>query len=659
MVSTLTTTLRRVIGLSRTIQLPTDQDWSTVTQIQTRSLELERLTDRELTQSSLDLRDRSAATGSAIKIVEAIAHVREAVRRVTGKSYFRVQLMAGLKLAEGCVAEMATGEGKTLTSAIPGFLHSLRHPNVHVATPNAYLAQRDFEELQPVYELLGIKVGLLPEKPDAAKTKSAYQAHITYGAGYAFGFDFLRDELTRRQQPTPALGHVTMLGLRGRSIAAANFLQRGHHCSLIDEIDSVLLDEAMTPLILSVGTLQTSDDRALFCLARRAAESMEAGRHYVVATSPARIVLTDAGFDFADDVLDSPHRFFPAEAKLGSHLKHRLKRPWHIYVENALHARLLMKQDVDYIIRDKAIHLVDQKTGRIFSDRSWRGGLHQAVEEHAGLSVSDEKSSAGRITRQTYYRLYASLCGMTGTAAGAEAEFQSIYGLKTVRIPLNRASLRKALPDRCFSSVEAKLSAVVKEALEHHRLGRPVLIGTRTIDDSERLAHLLTQAGLDHVVLNGKQDQEEADIVAGAGRSRSVTVATNMAGRGTDIKLSQTAIDSGGLHVIGVERHESRRVDGQLAGRSARAGAPGSYRFFLSADDELILHNAPKLSRLWKRLADGHGEVRRNFETHVERAQINSERAAFLQRELMMHQDHEMQQLLSTLCYRPTSERGY
>lgn len=653
MASTLTTTLKRVIGLNRTIQLPSDHDWSIVTQIQTRLAELERLTDRELTQSSLDLRERSsAAVQSANVTVDAVAHVREAVRRVSGKSYFRVQLLAGLKLSQGFVAEMSTGEGKALTSAIPGFLHSLNHPNVHVATPNAYLAERDFEELRPVYDLLGLKVGLLPEKPSPAKTKAAYQANITYGAGYAFGFDFLRDEQTRRQQPVPALGAATVMGIRGRSIKDLQVLQAGHHCSLIDEIDSVLLDEAMTPLILSIGAKQSGDDHILFRLARRLADQLQIQQDFIISTDRSKLSLTERGLDRADQAIASPSSLSPLEFHLGMRPHQFLKRPWTVYVENALQARHIMKQDVDYTIRDKAIHLIDQKTGRIFSDRSWRGGLHQAVEEYAGVPLSDEKSSAGRITRQSYYQLYSSLCGMTGTAEGAEQEFRQIYGLSTVRIPLNRPTKRVKQSDRFFSSTDAKFDAIIEEALNRHRAGQPVLIGTRTISDSERLSERLKSAAVSHVVLNGKQDQEEALIVAEAGRRGRITVATNMAGRGTDIKPDPAAIEAGGLHVIGVERHESRRIDGQLAGRAARAGAPGSFRFFVSAEDDLIQHNATSMARRWKQQTANRGEIIREFSAQVEQVQIACERAAFHQRQLMIQQDRGMQELLSALCYR-------
>jgi preprotein translocase subunit SecA len=278
--------------------------------------------------------------------------------------------------------------------------------------------------------------------------------------------------------------------------------------------------------------------------------------------------------------------------------------------------------------------------------------LHQAVEEYAGVPLSDEKSSAGRITRQSYYQLYSSLCGMTGTAEGAEQEFRQIYGLSTVRIPLNRPTKRVKQPDRFFSSTDAKFDAIIEEALTRHRAGQPVLIGTRTISDSERLSERLKSAAVSHVVLNGKQDQEEAQIVAEAGRRGRITVATNMAGRGTDIKPDPAAIEAGGLHVIGVERHESRRIDGQLAGRAARAGAPGSFRFFVSAEDDLIQHNAASMARRWKQQTTNRGEIIRDFSAQVEQVQIACERAAFHQRQLMIQQDRGMQELLSALCYR-------
>ena len=648
-------TLKRTFGLNPVIQSPSDSDWKLVTQILTRSSQLEPLTDHDLTSAATQLREsvslrigRTPALDNQT-LIEGCALVRDAVRRVTGKEYFQVQILAGLTLSRGCVAEMATGEGKTLTSAIPAFMHSLQYPGVHVATPNAYLARRDFEELRGVYELLGLTAGLLPEKHDTAQARTAYQSHVTYGAGYAFGFDFLRDELTRRQQPSLRLGQETVLSIRGHRMQQVTTLQSGHWCSLIDEIDSVLLDEALTPLILSVGSQPTLGDSQLFRLARLLAVAFERGRDFQISTGHGRVQLTSAGIEQSERALTSPslHGF---DANLN--FRAELKRPWSTYVENALQARYIFRPDVDYVVRDGEIQIVDQKTGRIFSDRSWRGGLHQAVEEYAGVRLSDEKASVGRITRQSYYKLYRSLCGMTGTAAGAEAEFNGIYNLPTVRIPLNRPSQRIHFPDRYFCDLESKFNAVVLQAAERHAQQQPILIGTRTISDSEQISSLLTARRIAHVVLNGKQDQEESEIVAEAGHAGRVTVATNMAGRGTDIKPDQKSIAAGGLHVICVERHESRRIDNQLAGRAARAGAPGSCQFYVSADDELVAHHAPKLATRLRSTADATGECRQNFDAAIRQLQTEREHSAYETRNLMMRQDRDMHELLSSLCYR-------
>lgn len=649
---TLTTVLRRAIGLPSRQSTVTSADWNLVGAIETRAAGLESLSDSDLTDSAERLRDTWQTSASEERLINAVALVREAVRRVTGKQYFPVQILAGVKLAQGFVAEMATGEGKTLTSAIPGFVHSLSHHNVHIATPNAYLAQRDFRELSPVYELLGLKSGLLPEKSDPGKTRDAYQANITYGAGYTFGFDFLRDELTLRQQPVPGLGMATVNRLRGNLLRPVQLLQRGRECSLIDEIDSVLLDEAMTPLILSTGSRHTPEDQGLFRLAGLLADRLERGPDFQLSPVHGKVQLTDSGTRKAGEALSSPQSLGIPGMPGGDVLRTRLKRPWTTYVENAIQAKFVLKRDVDYVIADRTVQIVDQKTGRIFSDRSWRSGLHQAVEDREQVPLSDEKSSAGRITRQSYYRMYSRLCGMTGTASGAEAEFLGIYRLPTVRIPLNRPSRRQELPDRCFASRDARFQAIVEQICRRQSTGQPILAGTRTISDSESLSELLQSRGVEHVVLNGRQDREEAAIVAEAGLPGRVTVATNMAGRGTDIRVTETAADAGGLHVIGVERHESRRIDRQLAGRAGRAGAPGSVQFYLSAEDPLIAGSSPKTAAEWKRRGDSTGEIHHDCSSIVRKFQSARETAAFETRRLMMEQDREMYELVKSLCYR-------
>ncbi len=658
---------RRGIGPRRLIQQPTDADWQLVRRIQSEALALGSLSQSQLKTAAQDLRAsvqsrnetrhqshetaRHLPTGESVDqtLIRGCSLVSEAVRRVTGKTYFAVQILAGLFLTRGMVAEMRTGEGKTLTSAIPAFNNALLFPSVHVATPNAYLAARDSEELRHVFELLGLSVGLLPEKPDPKVTRDAYRCDVTYGAGYGFGFDFLRDELAARQQPELPLGLRTILNLRGQAPPPTETLQRGLHCSLIDEIDSVLLDEAMTPLILSISSQQPPRDAQLFRLARLLAEQLQPDADF--QTQPA-VRLTSGGIAQIETALGSPQAVGDG---FGSDPAGDLRRPWSVYVENALSAKYVLKADIDFVVRNKSVQIVDQKTGRIFSDRSWRNGLHQAVEEFVGLEIGRDKSSAGRITRQAYYRMYTSLCGMTGTAAGAEPEFLGIYDLPTVRIPQNTTSLRTDLPDRYFGSSDAKFHAVVKEAAQRHARLQPVLIGTRTIADSEELSDRLRIVDVPHVVLNGKQDQQEAEIVALAGCAGRVTVATNMAGRGTDIQLNDRAISVGGLHVIGVERHESRRIDNQLAGRAARAGKPGSCQFFLSSDDALLNDHAVRLSRDWKRRADRSGEIRRNQAAVITRIQRHCEADAYHTRRLMMLADRDLHDLIGTLGRRSRS----
>lgn len=566
----------------------------------------------------------------------AIALVAQAVYRVTGKSYRHVQLLAGAVLATGQVAEMQTGEGKTLTSAIASYALALRYKSVHVAAPNAYLAKRDFEELKGIFELLGLTVGWIPDTPKEAAAAKAYQADITYGAGYAFGFDFLRDDLMRRRQPVLDLGDTVLSRLRGEPMLEARCVQTGLLAGVIDEIDSVLLDEAMTPLILSIGGPTNTADLFLYSQAQQLADRMELGADFTLQES-GHVLLGSHGMELCQRQIDG----------LSEEVRNRLKRPWTNYVTNALQATYVLKPDVDFVIQRGKIVLVDQMTGRLFSDRSWRAGLQQAVEMRASLEVTSEKNSAGRITRQSYYRMYEQLCGMTGTAVGAEHEFKTIYGLNTVEIPLHQPTKRISLPDRYFGSHIAKMEAVAREVQARHHRGQPVLVGTRTIADSEFLAELLTRERVPHLVLNGKQDQAEAEIVAEAGKKGRVTVATNMAGRGTDIKLDKDAIEVGGLHVICTERHSSQRVDRQFAGRSARAGVPGSCQFFIAATDELIVENDSNLSqRMSANTTTDKGECRRTFNAPVSRIQRKCECQAYQKRRMLVHQDAGMTQLV-------------
>ncbi len=619
---------------------PSKAEQEAVRQVRQRAAELESAHDRDLRDLVATLRDAAERFQSTMtpqdrqrQQIAAAAIVREAVRRTRGLRYHGVQLLAGLALANGHVAEMATGEGKTIVSAIPAFLAWLDGRQTHVATPNAYLAERDCEQLKPVFEMLGISVALLPEKNDLRGKAAAYQQDVVYGTGYEFGFDYLRDQLRLRAVPRDKLGVSVLDSLLGRDSLDSKLLQPRLQLTVVDEIDSVLIDEAMTPLILSEGDNGLANPTP-YLAARDLAADLIRGEHFHLDVPNRSVRLTESGRDF-----------------IFSELKQRplaeLQRPWDAFVVNALQAKYILQAGVDYVVRDGQIHIVDQKTGRIFSERSWRDGLHQAVEAVAGLSVSNEMSSSARITRQRFYQMYDALCGMTGTVDGADSEFAEFYRLQTVLIPRHRPCRRVDLPDRFFASKDAKYRAIVGEVLERHRCGQPVLVGTRTIADSEILSSMLQSLKLSHKVLNGLQDAEEAAIVAKAGHFGAVTVATNMAGRGTDIKPDERALAVGGLFVIGVERHDSRRVDRQLAGRAGRQGDFGFSRFFVSGDDDLLQRYAPKLSKRLHKTAGKDGEVHDNYSPLIMQFQLLAERQSFKQRRKMVEHDRWLDDVLA------------
>lgn len=619
---------------------PNPTELARVQQVKQHAAALESVRDRELRELASTLRDAAEQFGTrqkpedlAKQHIVGTALVREAVRRTLGLRYHGVQLLAGLTLANGHVAEMATGEGKTIVSAIPAFLAWLAGRQTHVATPNTYLAERDCQQLKPVFESLGLTAALLPERNHQQDKAAAYQQDVVYGTGYEFGFDYLRDQLTLRACPREKLGGRVLDSLLGRDSREGQLLQSRRQLTVVDEIDSVLIDEAMTPLILSAGT----DSLAIptpYLAARDLAAELIRGEHFHLDPANRSVRLTKQGRD---------HIF----AELQRHPIADLHRPWDALVVNALQARYVLQASVDYVVRNGEVHIVDQKTGRIFRERSWRDGLHQAVEAFAGVAITNEKSSSARITRQRFYQLYESLCGMTGTTTGADAEFAEFYRLQTVLIPRHRPCRRVDLPDRFFASKDAKYRAIVGEVLERHRCGQPVLIGTRTIADSEILSSMLRSLKLSHEVLNGLQDAAEAAIVAKAGQYGAVTVATNMAGRGTDIKPDDRALAVGGLFVIGVERHDSRRVDRQLAGRAGRQGDFGFSRFFVSGDDDLVQRFAPKLSKRLRKTAGKDGEVHDNYSPVIAQFQLLAEAKSFRQRRKMVEHDRWLDDVLA------------
>ena len=517
------------------------------------------------------------------------------------------QFMAGLALADGMLAEMATGEGKTLVALLPTFVFALRGTGAHVATVNPYLAERDCEFARPAFERLGLSIALLKERVPLPEKRAAYRADVTYGVGTEFGFDYLRDQLAIQSAGggKPALFHELLLGT---AKAGAEIVQRGHAFAVVDEADSILIDEARSPLIISLGAPRRCEAPAPYRIAERLARELKDGVHFTAKTPGARLTLTDEGRTAASAAL--------TDEALAS-----LRRLWPQYVEHALHARWRLRRDVHYIVVDGKVVIVDEFTGRPCPERTWRDGLHQAVETVAGVEIQEENGSEATITRPTYFRLYGKVCSMTGTAAEAAGELRSSYGLDVRVIPLNKPSRRALLPDRVFINREAKLGAVVEDIATRHARGQPVLVGTRTVANSEELAELLSALRFPFRLLNAKQDADEAEIVHQAGEPGVVTIATNMAGRGAHIPLAAESEKAGGLHVIGLERHESARIDRQLIGRSARQGQPGSAQFFLSLEDDLLCRFGGGIIAKLAALPNRDGELPSSAAAHFLRAQ--------------------------------------
>ncbi len=540
------------------------------------------------------------------RLVLAAATVIEAVRQELGWQLFDVQIHAGVIVSCGAVAEMQTGEGKTLSVVLPAYLQSLFGRGVHVATPNSYLAQRDFHNLSPVYARLGISTGLLQDNdPDHLK-RDAYRADITYGPGHSFGFDYLRDQRTLQRSESQELGRRTIDRLR--NVTAENdLLQRGLNVAIIDEIDHVLVDDAVSPLVLTDAVAGEAFDAEIHRNSRQLIESMTRGIDYDCDAAGA-IELTQVGFDRV--YADQPMAADP-----------NLVRSWHEYVVLALQARDRLVRDMDYVVRDAEIQIVDISTGRIYADRSWSGGLHQAVAAREGLPIPHQSIPQATITRQRFYRYYKSLSGMTGTATGCEQEFASVYGIAVAAVPLRISSQRVHLPPYIAPTWKEKLSKIAAEVASVHADGRPVLIGTASIAQSHSVADRLDSLGLSYRLLNGLQDEDEALVIAHAGEVGAITIATNLAGRGTDIALAPSVAQRGGLHVIAVEHHSLARVDRQLIGRCARCGDPGSVRSYLAASDTLVKRHAPWIGRAILRWDKQGRDVPFTLDHAIQRAQ--------------------------------------
>lgn len=483
---------------------------------------------------------------------EAFALVRTIAQKTIGLRHFDVQLIGGIVLHEGKIAEMKTGEGKTLVATLAAYLNALEGKGVHVVTVNDYLAKRDRFWMGPVYEALGLKVGLILHDSTIAQRKEAYAADITYGTNNEFGFDYLRDNM---------------------AIDLEHTVQRELHYGIIDEVDSILIDEARTPLIIS-GPAEESTD--LYYRAAQAARRLVEGEDYETDEKAKTVSLTPQGAKKVEKYLGLNNLYASENVE---YLRH---------INAALKAIRLFRRDVDYIVKDGEVVIVDEFTGRLMFGRRYSDGLHQAIEAKEGLRVRQENQTLATITFQNYFRMYKKLAGMTGTAYTEEEEFRAIYNLPVVVIPTNKPMVRKDFPDVIFKTERAKFRAIVNEIKELYSQKRPVLVGTRSIEKSEILSRMLSKEGIPHQVLNAKYHEKEAQIIALAGQPGTVTIATNMAGRGVDIILGDGVAAMGGLHIIGTERHESRRIDNQLRGRAGRQGDPGSSRFYLSLEDELL-----------------------------------------------------------------------
>jgi preprotein translocase subunit SecA len=535
---------------------------------------------------------------------------------------------------------LATGEGKTLAVSLPAFLFSLAGEGVHVVTVNSYLAERDFEFSKPIFDFLEISIGFLPEGKEATpeKKRDAYDCEITYGVGYEFGFDYMRDQLAIMRHPAGGPGEDLRHAILGREKPRPQVCQRGLAYAIIDEVDSVLIDEAGSPLLISEASQMGEGSNRPFFAARDLAEELREGDHFTLDRNRRTIDLTG----------DGKSEIFRDDARIPWDL---LRRPWEVYVLNALKAAYLFHRDEQYVVEDDKVVIVDEFTGRRFEDRSWREGQHQAVEAKENVEVRPEADSAASITRQRFYALYHTICGLTGTAAESAGEFWRFFSMPVTSIPLHKPSRRTVLPERIFRDHESMDRAILEDLRERFSVGQPVLVGTRTIRDSERLAEKLKEAKIPHRVLTAKQDAEEEEIVSGAGQSGSILIATNMAGRGTHIELSDEARRVGGLHVIAVERNESIRIDRQLIGRGARQGQPGTAQSFVSAEDYLLTIYAPEVGEQLKSMRpDEKGELPANLKRVFDKVQSEVEVTRYQMRLRMAERDEWLEETKETLA---------
>jgi preprotein translocase subunit SecA len=545
-----------------------------------RSEELRNESDSDLLRRGRELRWQAKTRPRLAELLtEAFSLVREAARRQLGFQHFLVQIQGGIALFEGHVAEMQTGEGKTLTATLPAFLRGLTGRGCHIVTVNDYLAHRDAETMGPIYERLGLSVGCIQTPMQTGERRTAYSKDITYGTAKEIGFDFLRDRLRT--------GADASSGYKRRNGGGEAPVQRGHYFALIDEADSILIDEARTPLIIGLTQPNTAATVNLLRWSQRASTRLERDVEFVFEPDRRMAYLTDRGCRKVL-LMAKPSLLDCVDAE-------RMYK----HVEQALSSRYGFQRDRDYVVVDDKIVIVDESTGRQMDGRKWQDGLHQAVEAKELVPITAATGQAARVTVQTYFRQYEHVCGMTGTAVQSRRELHNTYAISVSPIPTNRPCIRTGRPPRIFATLTDKRRAVVQEVANMHAAGRAVLVGTPSVDASQALSRALEECAIEHQVLNAHFHEKEAEIVALAGQSRAVTIATNMAGRGTDIQLDERVRASGGLHVIATEMHSSARIDRQLVGRAARQGDPGSFQFFLSLEDELLRCLKPdKIARL-------------------------------------------------------------
>ncbi|MCI5775074.1 MAG: preprotein translocase subunit SecA [Aerococcus sp.] len=558
-----------------------DNDKADLRRFDRQAKKVEALADKYAGYTDEQLRDQTQAFkerlayGETLEdiIYEAFATVREAARRVLGLFPFHVQIMGGFALHYGNIAEMKTGEGKTLTETMPIYANALEGKGAHVVTVNEYLAKRDSEDMGEIYRFLGLTVGLNTNDMSAEEKRAAYNCDITYSTNNELGFDYLRDNMV---------------------VYKEQMVQRELHYAVVDEVDSILIDEARTPLIISG---QAEESAALYNQTDRFVKTLTEDEDYTIDAPSKTISLTEEGVDKAEEAFHLDNLYDVNNGALIHHL------------DTALRANYIMLRDIDYVVQDDEVKIVDGFTGRIMDGRRYSDGLHQGIEAKEGVPIQNESKTMATITFQNFFRMYDKLAGMTGTAKTEEAEFREIYNMDVIQVPTNRPVQRIDAPDVIYPNLKSKFNAVAKEIEERHSKGQPVLVGTVAVETSEYLSELLKKKGIAHNVLNAKNNAKEAEIIAQAGQPGAVTIATNMAGRGTDIKLGMGVKEKGGLAVLGTERHESRRIDDQLRGRSGRQGDEGYSRFYLSLEDDLMKRfGSDRVKALWERLDDGEGD---------------------------------------------------